>query len=207
MKVNFAMLPLQDPSNSSAKSVDAASRNTVQSSHPFRVIDNDGLSIHSMQSLGRVGRILSGSLDPAAMNTNKDSQPTQRESQSSQQSESPTAAIADSPSSQELQVSSGQKAEDSQSQSSNYSLTMNPHTILQEPDVIASTKLAHSKTTDSVSKASDPTKSTSDDSFNFRSHQRALEFLYVRHVASATRRRAGRLQLRPTTSQSSARRS
>lgn len=125
----------QDPSNSSAKSIDAASRNTVQSSHPFRVIDNDGLSIHSMQSLGRVGRILSGSLDPASITVKE----AQKDGQTSQ--ESPTAPVNDSI----------QKSEDNQSQNSNYSVTMKPGPILQEPDVIASTKLAHSKTTDSVS--------------------------------------------------------
>jgi WD repeat-containing protein 44 len=132
----------QDPSNSSAKSVDAASRNTVQSSHPFRVIDNDGLSIHSMQSLGRVGRILSGSLDPASITVKE----AQKDSQTSQ--ESPTAPVSESP----PVVSEPQKAEDNQSQNSNYSVTMKPGAILQEPDVIASTKLAHSKTTDSVSR-------------------------------------------------------
>lgn len=140
-------MTLQDPSNSSAKSMDAASRNTVQSSHPFRVIDNDGLSIHSMQSLGRVGRILSGSLDPGAMSVSgSDKQPAQKE-----QSESPTTPVSKSPSNPTLQSTNAQrKGDDSQSQNSNYSLTMNPNTILQEPDVIASTKLAHSKTTDSV---------------------------------------------------------
>lgn len=144
------LVRFQDPSNSSAKSVDAASRNTVQSSHPFRVIDNDGLSIHSMQSLGRVGRILSGSLDPAAMSA-KDSPPLLKDNQSSPQSETPTASISKSPSHSALPTSGTQKKnEDSQSQNSNYSLTMNSNTILQEPDVIASTKLAHSKTTDSV---------------------------------------------------------
>ena len=146
----FIISCFQDPSNSSAKSVDAVSKNTVQSSHPFRVIDNDGLSIHSMQSLGRVGRILSGSLDPTAINTNRDTQQTQKENQTSQQSESPTSAISKSPSNASIPTIQ-RKAEDNHSQNSNYSLTMNQHTILQEPDVIASTKLAHSKTTDSVS--------------------------------------------------------
>lgn len=129
------------------------SKNTVQSSHPFRVIDNDGISIHSMQSLGRVGRILSGSLDPPSTNANV-AQVAQKENQTSQQSESPTPAVSKSPSNASIpaaSLGSQKKTEDSQSQNSNYSLTMNPNTILQEPDVIASTKLAHSKTTDSVS--------------------------------------------------------
>lgn len=103
-----------------------------------------------MQSLGRVGRILSGSLDPASMSA-KDSQSLAKENQSSPQSETPTASISKSPSHSAIPTSGTQrKTEDSQSQNSNYSLTMNPNTVLQEPDVIASTKLAHSKTTDSV---------------------------------------------------------
>lgn len=31
--------------------------------HPFRIIESDAMSIHSMTSLGRVGRILAGSID------------------------------------------------------------------------------------------------------------------------------------------------
>lgn len=123
----------------------------MQSSHPFRVIDNDGLSIHSMQSLGKVGRILSGSLDPPSMNVSRESQHIQKEVQSNQQSEYPMSGVTESTSNFELQATSGQrKADDNLSQNSNYLFTMNQHTILQEPDVIASTKLAHSKTTDSV---------------------------------------------------------
>jgi hypothetical protein len=98
-----------------------------------------------MQSLGRVGRILSGSLDPTSMNVSKESQQAQKDGQTSQ--ESPTVPVNDSP----PPTSDPRKAEDNQSQNSNYSMTMKPGQILQEPDVIASTKLAHSKTTDSVS--------------------------------------------------------
>lgn len=143
----------QNASNSSAKSVDAASRNTVQSSHPYRVIEKDGLSIHSLQSLGRVGRILSGSLDPGALSISKES------SQQSPQLEtptnsSPTTSVGEN---RETQKSQQQKSDDSHSQCSNYSLVTSAsagnqiNTVLQEPDVIASTKLSQSKTTDSVS--------------------------------------------------------
>lgn len=194
---------MQDPSNSSAKSIDAASRNTVQSSHPFRVIDNDGLSIHSMQSLGKVGRILSGSLDPASMSVSKDSQQVQRDS--GRQSESPTSAIAKSPSISSLQASNAQrKADDNQSQNSNYSFTMNPHTILQEPDVIASTKLAHSKTTDSVRHLPFTSK------FRlhvhiilaFRSLHPVQEFQSLLLVASAIRTKVGKSLRRRSINQS-----
>ena len=47
--------------NSSVEGVFAPSR----ASHPFRIIENDAQSINSMTSLGRVGRILSGSVDAA----------------------------------------------------------------------------------------------------------------------------------------------
>lgn len=119
--------------------MDAASKNTVQSSHPYRVIEKDGLSIHSMQSLGRVGRILSGSLDPGPLSISKDS------TLQNLQLESPTNAITE-------ECSEVRKSEDTQSQSSNYSLLTSSNQIqqLQEPDVIASTKLSQSKTTDSV---------------------------------------------------------
>lgn len=33
--------------------------------HPFKVIESDTMSIQSMTSLGRVGRILAGSIDPS----------------------------------------------------------------------------------------------------------------------------------------------
>lgn len=147
----FEFIILKDPSNSSSKSADGASKNTVQSSHPFRVIDNDGLSIHSMQSLGRVGRILSGSVDPSGMSVNRESVHAQSAQHATQKSESPTSN-SDSPSNTPL-TSHQQRADDNNSQNSNYSLTMNHSVMLQEPDVIASTKLAHSKTTDSVSYA------------------------------------------------------
>lgn len=121
--------------------MDAASKNTVQSSHPYRVIEKDGLSIHSMQSLGRVGRILSGSLDPGPLSISKDS------TLQNLQLESPSSAISE-------ECSEVKKSEDTQSQSSNYSLVTSSNQIqqLQEPDVIASTKLSQSKTTDSVCK-------------------------------------------------------
>lgn len=105
-----------------------------------------------MQSLGRVGRILSGSLDPAVMNVKSDSQTVQRDTPISQESPPPTTTPrVDSPSKANSSDDAKGKQEDSHSQCSNYSGIISKTTILQEPDVIASTKLAHSKTTDSVS--------------------------------------------------------
>lgn len=44
--------------NSSVEGVFAPQRST----HPFRIIESDAISIHSMTSLGRVGRILADSM-------------------------------------------------------------------------------------------------------------------------------------------------
>lgn len=52
-----------DSQNSSVEGVFASS--VGKSSHPFRIIEHDAMSIQSMTSLGRVGRILSGSCDPS----------------------------------------------------------------------------------------------------------------------------------------------
>lgn len=96
-----------------------------------------------MQSLGRVGRILSGSLEPNTMTLNKE------QSQTTESNGSTVNDVTNLPNT--VNTIQKTKAEDSHSQNSNLSLTMiKEHTILQEPDVIASTKLAHSKTTDSV---------------------------------------------------------
>jgi len=38
---------------------------TNRPTHPFKVIESDTMSIQSMTSLGRVGRILAGSIDPS----------------------------------------------------------------------------------------------------------------------------------------------
>jgi WD repeat-containing protein 44 len=105
-----------------------------------------------MQSLGRVGRILSGSLDPAVMNVKSDSQVIQRDTPISQESPPAMSPRVESPSKASSSDEAKGKNEDSHSQCSNYSgIIISKTTILQEPDVIASTKLAHSKTTDSVS--------------------------------------------------------
>lgn len=103
-----------------------------------------------MQSLGRVGRILSGSLDPAAISVRSESQNAQRDTPVSEEAPQIESRV-DSPSKiSSSDEASTKKQEDSQSQCSNYSGIISKSTILQEPDVIASTKLAHSKTTDSV---------------------------------------------------------
>lgn len=54
--------------NSSVEGVFAPQRST----HPFRIIENDAISIQSMTSLGRVGRILAGTVDVSNSTVEKD---------------------------------------------------------------------------------------------------------------------------------------
>lgn len=56
------------PQNSSVEGVFASQRST----HPFRIIESDAISIQSMTSLGRVGRILAGTVDVANSIADKD---------------------------------------------------------------------------------------------------------------------------------------
>lgn len=51
---------LVTPPNSQTSSVDGVSAATNRNSHPFRIIEHDALSLQSLSSLGRVGRILGG---------------------------------------------------------------------------------------------------------------------------------------------------
>lgn len=58
--------------NSSVEGVFAPQRST----HPFRIIENDAISIQSMTSLGRVGRILAGTVDVTNSIADKDTYST-----------------------------------------------------------------------------------------------------------------------------------
>ncbi|XP_037910753.1 WD repeat-containing protein 44 isoform X2 [Hermetia illucens] len=140
--------------------------------HPFRIIENDAVSLQSMTSLGRVGRILAGSIDPSAMSINPDQLSISSNSHQMQQflaaaalNTKPVQVEPQSPSrndnaSKQQQQLRLQQQEQHQQQlkqqatekenSRNAQLADNKPLILQEPDVIASTKLAHSKTTDSL---------------------------------------------------------
>ena len=100
------------------------------------------MSIQSMQSLGRVGRILSGSLDPSS-SVGRDSNQLSMQQNPSVSSSS----LINSNSSSNTTLVEKVKDADSQSMNSSnteYSLR------LAEPDLVSSTKLAHSKTTDSI---------------------------------------------------------
>ncbi|KAK6617035.1 hypothetical protein RUM44_005392 [Polyplax serrata] len=127
---------------SQTSSVDGVFAHAPKTTHPFRIIEHDNVSIQSMMSLGRVGRVLSGiepavsSKDPlsgatassavsnqSSLETTRDSSPSARSSQSAvipQNNPMPTRNLIKS-------------HEDLRSTSSN-------EFFLQEPDVIASTK-------------------------------------------------------------------
>lgn len=55
------------PTSSQTSSFDgvfpAPDTRSIQS-HPFRIIEHDALSLHSLTSLGRIGRLLSNSQEP-----------------------------------------------------------------------------------------------------------------------------------------------
>lgn len=46
------------PPDSQTSSVEGVYASSNKTSHPFRIIEHDALSLQSMNSLGRVGRIL-----------------------------------------------------------------------------------------------------------------------------------------------------
>lgn len=57
--------PNSSPPDSQASSVDGIFAVPVKTTHPFRIIEHDAISLQSMTSLGRVGRILGGVADPS----------------------------------------------------------------------------------------------------------------------------------------------
>lgn len=150
---------------------------TNRPTHPFRIIENDAISIQSMTSLGRVGRILAGSIDPSAISIDRDSIHNSISS-SSQQAQNPIPSLTASANNSQsttpdTHTASSRSDNDTKSSlvnicqgqqqinkdmrqvvvmdsSSSQLPQTNNKIILQEPDVIASTKLAHSKTTDSI---------------------------------------------------------
>ncbi|XP_073814597.1 WD repeat-containing protein 44 isoform X2 [Musca autumnalis] len=142
--------------------------------HPFKVVEKDAMSVQSMTSLGRVGRILAGSIDPSSMsidreyfaNTNSSQQQQIQQQIAQQQQRLHQTQLTNSGSSSTLSsvksanITSGPiEASSSRttvqqnttaSVSDTLTTTFDKPVTLQEPDVIASTKLAHSKTTDSI---------------------------------------------------------
>ncbi|XP_030370197.1 WD repeat-containing protein 44 isoform X2 [Scaptodrosophila lebanonensis] len=152
---------------------------TNRPTHPFKVIETDTMSIQSMTSLGRVGRILAGSIDPSAISIDRESlassnslqmqlkqhqQQAATTSNASTVAPTPTAMTTTATSSsssagtprvspkhaQAISAGAASGAVATSSASSQPLANLSGAIILQEPDVIASTKLAHSKTTDSI---------------------------------------------------------
>ncbi|XP_033240481.1 WD repeat-containing protein 44 isoform X2 [Drosophila pseudoobscura] len=154
---------------------------TNRSTHPFKVIETDAMSIQSMTSLGRVGRILAGSIDPSAISIDRESLASlnaqqkhqqQQQAQTQTQPQQPTQSSTMSSATRTASTSSGigtpavspkHQQQDAAVPSalgtasrvpSNASVPVQASAavgiMLQEPDVIASTKLAQSKTTDSI---------------------------------------------------------
>lgn len=146
---------------------------TNRSTHPFKVIETDAMSIQSMTSLGRVGRILAGSIDPSAISIDRESlaslnaQQQKQQAQQQQQAQPTSSTSSNTPPSvgntssgmstprvspkhqqsgkEVAATTTGVPSAASSAQSSGVGSM-----VLQEPDVIASTKLAQSKTTDSI---------------------------------------------------------
>lgn len=125
------------PPDSQTSSVEGVYATSNRTSHPFRIIEHDALSLQSMNSLGRVGRILGAARDiqstGASLSTlstsSKDSESTPSSKETSQHL-STVALSVKTPSAESLeQVSPQEKS------------TRVPLLLpLQEPDVIASTK-------------------------------------------------------------------
>ncbi|KAI8045173.1 hypothetical protein M5D96_001352 [Drosophila gunungcola] len=146
---------------------------TNRSTHPFKVIETDAMSIQSMTSLGRVGRILAGSIDPSAISIDRESLASLNAQQQKQQAQQQQQSLPASSSSSNTPPNTGntssgmstprvspkhQKGDQEAaattagvpSASSSLQSSSAGAIMLQEPDVIASTKLAQSKTTDSI---------------------------------------------------------
>lgn len=126
------------PPNSQNSSVEGVFAGTSRTTHPFRIIEQDTISLQSLNSLGRVGRILGGVSETGALSeTGKKATSGSALSTSSLDSESTQSSnkqYSQYPSTLTLspgipQTSSSEKA----------------CLPLQEPDVIASTKSSSQK--------------------------------------------------------------
>lgn len=122
------------------------------------------MSVQSMVSLGRVGRILAGSIDPSDMTVTKEAHGAGTSGTVSSSSSSTATSFQANPgytatlhqlSSSSLSPAGG---ETSQARSDTSSIAGSTSKIIfHEPDVIASTKLASSKTTDSITQSQNVT--------------------------------------------------
>lgn len=142
------------PPDSQTSSIEGVYPTPSKTTHPFRIIEHDTLSLQSMTSLGRVGRILAGVADnasgvlvpgisqcpPSAALTRVESQMSSIASIPSKDEDATSGKVSQS--SSILTLSGDVLQESSANSRSNYaSHSQSDKTVmLQEPDVIASTK-------------------------------------------------------------------
>ena len=145
------------PPDSQTSSIEGVFPTPSKTSHPFRIIEHDTLSLQSMTSLGRVGRILGGVPDstsqivppgmiPSAPATNilsREAQMSGIHSVSSKDEDKLSDASDKLSQSSSVMTLSGDVLKEpslngKSDQSSSSQCDKN--TVLQEPDVIASTK-------------------------------------------------------------------
>lgn len=144
------------PPDSQTSSIEGVFPTPSKTSHPFRIIEHDTLSLQSMTSLGRVGRILAGASDntsqilnpvilqniPGTSILSREAQLAALHSLSSKDEASDTASDKLSQSSSIITLSGDALKEPSLNGKSDQSSssTCDKNIVLQEPDVIASTK-------------------------------------------------------------------
>ncbi|OXU22367.1 hypothetical protein TSAR_012017 [Trichomalopsis sarcophagae] len=142
------------PPDSQTSSIEGVFPTPSKTSHPFRIIEHDTLSLQSMTSLGRVGRILAGASDntsqvlaPGILSTAQAASVLPRETQmaaihSVSSKDEDTASDKLSQSSSVMTLSGDVLREPSLNGKSDQSSSSqcDKTTVLQEPDVIASTK-------------------------------------------------------------------
>lgn len=139
------------PPDSQTSSIEGVYPAPSKTTHPFRIIEHDTLSLQSMTSLGRVGRILAGAADntsgvlipglsqcPPPVLT-REGQMSSIASIPSKEEDTTSGKVSQS--SSILTLSGDVLQESSINGRSNYPHSQSDKTVmLQEPDVIASTK-------------------------------------------------------------------
>ncbi|KAI5748747.1 hypothetical protein M8J76_001623 [Diaphorina citri] len=125
-----------DSQTSSIEGVFASDGSSHKTSHPFKIIEHDALSLQSMTSLGRVGRLLSGMSDTGGISS-------QIKENSGSTSTLKSASHGDL-----VRLMAPHKSESSTAPpSATSSPTKDKLPSLQEPDVIASTKASNNTPT------------------------------------------------------------
>uniref|UniRef100_A0A0A9WDG4 WD repeat-containing protein 44 n=3 Tax=Lygus hesperus TaxID=30085 RepID=A0A0A9WDG4_LYGHE len=119
----------------------------TKSCHPFRIIEHDALSLHSLTSLGRVGRLLSTGQEQGSQTGGSNTQSTTRE-----------PSISNSYCGSTGTLRSPSEPKDVPKEASEDPMAKREAPKLQEPDVIASTKAGatSSSQTCSIGTASPP---------------------------------------------------